>query len=57
MTMADLHNIGLKNERMTFQRTYFLNFPARAERYHSLYYPSSPKEVFSLTGHEWSLTC
>ena len=57
MTMADLHNIGLKNERMTFQRTYFLNFPARAELYHSLYYPSSPEEVFSLTGHEWSLTC
>ena len=57
MTMANLRNIGLKSERMMFQRTYLLNFPARAEPCYSFYYPSSPKDIFGLTGHEWALTC
>ena len=48
MTMADLHNIGLKNERMMFQRTYLLNFPVRAEPCPALHYPSPPRKFFAL---------
>ena len=55
--MADLRNIGLKNERMTFKRTYLLNLPvsSRAEPCHSLHYPSPPRKFFALPAMNGSL--